>query len=31
VFVPCGYEREQVDALAESILPQFAGETSEAR
>lgn len=31
VFVPCGYEREQVDALAESILPRFAGETSEAR
>lgn len=31
VFVPCGYDREQVDAIAESILPQFAGESREAR
>jgi probable F420-dependent oxidoreductase len=31
VFVPCSYENEQVDAIAEAILPRFAGDASEAR
>lgn len=31
VFVPCSYEQEQVDAIAEAILPRFAGDRSEAR